>query len=122
MNTQAGRSCEDVAVSYSRYEGVRNGYNTLWVKLVTPKFTRKGELNGFSITTPFEFKDTKKNQEMTIGIAAGDFFRSGIVLKNPDHWIITGRRVPTVLVLSPPYTGQSTRREIYSLILQNSEI
>ena len=52
VNTQAGRSCEDVAVSYSSYEGVRNGYNTLWVKLVTPKFTRKGELNGFSITTP----------------------------------------------------------------------
>lgn len=69
-----------------------------------PAYDAKGILSSFKVTTPYSFNDSGKTKKYTtIGIAAGNFFKSGIILKEPVHWVVTGQQVPIALVPTPPY-------------------
>ena len=96
-NTETNKTCEDIAVSCASYEEPDKG---AWVRILQPKFNEKGTLSSFNNYLIFE---KKKDNNITIGLAAGDFTKTGILLKNPVHWIVDNQKVFTAIVPSPPY-------------------
>ena len=107
--TTTQKPCEDIIVSFSRNisrdinfssDAYAKGVGKSYIKAFCPVLDNDGKFKEFKSV---DIYTGNSGDNITIGLAAGDFVGDGILLKDPYHFYSDGRGVFTSVIQALPY-------------------
>lgn len=107
--TTTQKPCEDIIVSFSRNisrdinfssDAYAKGVGKSYIKAFCPVLDNDGKFKEFKSV---DIYTGNSGDNITIGLAAGDFVGDGILLKDPYHFYHDGRGVFTSVIQALPY-------------------